>query len=301
VSNCSLIVGSLAFDDLDLPSGSFRDVVGGSAAYASLAAGLFTDVRVVAVVGVDFPVSWLQQLRSRRVDVKGIDQANGATFRWHGRYAADLATRTTISTELNVFAQFSPDIQESYRDSSHVLLGNIHPALQLRVLDQVQNPRMVAADTMNYWISGERPTLLRLMSRIDVLLINDEEVRLLGEDHNIARAARRVRSLGPRCLIVKRGDAGAMLFDDDGTFFCPALPLDWEVDPTGAGDTFAGALIGQLAALGDNSSASMRRALQGAAAAASFCVQGVGTEQLMQATLAQVEARRDQISALALC
>ncbi len=299
--NCTLIVGSMAFDDLELPSGSFRDVVGGAATYASLAASLYAKAKIVAVVGNDFPEMWMDRLSARAIDISGIERAQGKTFRWHGEYAADLSSRTTLATELNVFADFNPKLPPSYRESSHVLLGNIHPELQLRVLEQIIEPKFVAADTMNYWIQGERTQLAKVISRIHTLLINDEEARLLGEDHNIARAARRIRSMGPKALVVKRGDAGALLFDNEGTFFCPALPLDSELDPTGAGDTFAGALLGQLTMTGAIEPRQLRVALRGAAAAASYCVEGVGPDRLFTVTREEVDRRRDRIAELSHC
>jgi sugar/nucleoside kinase (ribokinase family) len=291
----------MAFDDLELPSGSYRDVVGGAATYASLAASLYAETKIVAVVGSDFPEIWLDRLSSRNIDISGIERATGKTFRWHGEYATDLSSRKTLATELNVFADFNPKLPANYRECSHVLLGNIHPELQLRVLDQIVDPKFVAADTMNYWIQGERAELSKVIARIHTLLINDEEARLLGEEHNIARAARRIRSMGPKALVVKRGDAGALLFDDEGTFFCPALPLDSELDPTGAGDTFAGALLGQLAATGAVEPRQLRVAIRGAAAAASFCVEGVGPERLLAVTRQQVDSRRDMIANLSQC
>ena len=296
--NRALIVGSIAFDDLELPSGTYRDIVGGAATYASLVASLYTDVRIVAVVGDDFPGMWLDRFATLGIDIAGIERAEGKTFRWHGAYAADLSSRSSLSTELNVFADFNPMVPANYGDSSHVLLGNIHPELQLRVLEQVREPLFVAADTMNYWIESERPKLEKVISRIHTLLINDEEARLLGGDHNIARAAKRIRALGPKALVVKRGDAGAILFDDYGTFFCPALPLEIELDPTGAGDTFAGALLGQLTIAGAVEPGPLRAAIRGAAAAASFCVEGVGTERLLTITREMVDARRDAIARL---
>lgn len=301
MNRSALIVGSMAFDDLELPSGVYRDVVGGAATYASLVSSLFANTRIVAVVGEDFPTSWVDKLSAKGVDVSGIERAQGKTFRWHGRYANDLSSRTTLATELNVFADFNPKLPEAYRDSSHVLLGNIHPQLQLSVLDQVRNPAFVAADTMNYWIEGERATLERVIARVHMLLINDEEARLLGGDHNIARAARTIRAMGPRTLIVKRGDAGALLFHDGGTFFCPALPLEKEMDPTGAGDTFAGALLGQLASGQFDTANGIQLALRGAAAAASFCVENVGTDGLVALTKQQVDERREAIAQLSHC
>lgn len=293
-----LIVGSMAFDDLELPTESVRDVIGGSATYAALATCLFAPVRVVAVVGTDFPESAVTALSERGVDTSGIERAEGRTFRWAGRYAKNLASRTTLDTQLNVFADFRPKLPDSYRGSDFLLLGNIHPNLQLEVLDNVSSPRFVAADTMNFWIERERPLLLQLLRRIDSLVINDEELRELGEDHNIRRAAARVRALGPKRLIVKRGEYGAMLFDDHGIFFAPAYPLEDEIDPTGAGDTFAGALVGFLAQQTEIDDSSVRRGLMVAATVASFCVEGVGTQRVATLTRADVAARLDTLRTL---
>ncbi|HEY6723469.1 MAG TPA: PfkB family carbohydrate kinase [Polyangiaceae bacterium] len=245
-----LIVGSMAFDDLVLPSGEFPDVIGGAATYSAIAASLFARPRIVAVVGDDFPASVISDLETRNVDTSGIEKANGKTFRWAGRYADNLASRETLKTELNVFADFRPKLPPSYRDSPVVLLANIQPELQLEVLDQVRAPKFVAADTMNLWIDIERPALERVIKRVQAMVINDEELRQFAGEHNIKRAAQAILSLGPERLIVTRGEDGARLFDADGIFFVPAFPLEDEIDPTGAGDTFAGALLGQLAQLG---------------------------------------------------
>jgi sugar/nucleoside kinase (ribokinase family) len=293
-----VIVGSMAFDDLELPSGTHTDVVGGSATYASFAASLFAPVRVVAVVGDDFHAPTLKTLEARGVDTQGIEHAAGKTFRWAGRYAQNLATRTTLDTKLNVFADFRPKLPESYRSTPFVLLGNIHPALQSEVLDQVTRPRFVAADTMNFWIEGEREALGALLKRIDMLVINDEELRQLASDHNVKRAARAVLDLGPKRLIVKRGEYGAMLFDEHGIFFAPAYPLDGEVDPTGAGDTFAGALIGHLATEAELDGAALRRSLMIAATVASFCVEDVGTRAIERLDRAHVARRLEALRTL---
>src|SRR5688572_20817473 len=296
--NHVLIVGSMAFDDLILPSGEFRDVVGGAATYSAIAAGLFAKPRIVAVVGDDFPDSVLSDLQARNVDTTGIERAPGKTFRWAGRYAQNLASRETLKTELNVFADFRPKLPASYRDSSMVLLANIQPELQLEVLDQVQSPKFVAADTMNLWIDIERPTLERVIKRVHAMIINDEELRQFAGEHNIKRAAQSILSLGPERLVVKRGEYGAMLFDAEGIFFVPAFPLEDEVDPTGAGDTFAGAFMGQLAQLGNVDAGTTRRALLTAATVASFCVEGVGTERVARLTLKDVERRLAQLRSL---
>jgi sugar/nucleoside kinase (ribokinase family) len=293
-----LIVGSMAFDDLELPSGSFPNVLGGAATYAAHSASLFAPVQVVGVVGEDFPESTLSALNARGVDTAGVERRAGRTFRWAGRYADNLGSRTTLDTQLNVFADFRPRLPESYRSTPFVLLGNIQPALQLEVLAQARAPRLVAADTMNFWISGERSTLAQVLSKIDLLVINDEELRQLAEDHNIKRAARSVLKMGPKRLIVKRGEHGALLFDGGSTFYAPAYPLETEVDPTGAGDTFAGALLGCLAQSGALDEGSLRRALMIAATVASFCIEDVGTKRVASLTHAEIARRLEELSAL---
>ena len=290
-SNSLLIVGSMAFDDLDLPSGPARNVVGGSATYAAVSASLYASARVVAVVGDDFPAEALTMLQDRGVDTGGIERASGKTFRWAGRYAPNLASRETLDTQLNVFADFRPKLPEHYRDSKIVLLGNIHPALQLEVLAQAKAPKLVVADTMNFWISGERKTLLEVLSKVDALVVNDEELRQLAGDHNLKRSAKAVLAMGPKLLVCKRGDAGAMLFDGAGTFFAPAFPLETEMDPTGAGDTFAGAILGFLARAEKIDHATWRQALLVGATVASFCVEGVGNSALVALTHQKLAAR----------
>lgn len=293
-----LIVGSMAFDDLELPTGSHKNVVGGSATYSSFSASTYAPVRLVAVVGDDFPASELEQLRARGVDDAGVEHARGKTFRWAGRYDADLVSRTTLETHLNVFAEFRPKIPDAYRRSPYVLLGNIHPALQLEVLDQIESPKLVIADTMNFWIEGEPATLAAMLKRIDVLVINEEEARQLSGLHNITRAAREVLRRGPKQVIIKRGEYGALFFDQGSTFFAPAYPLEEVVDPTGAGDTFAGALVGHLAKTGDTSHEGMRRAIMVGSAAASFCVEAVGTRRVAALKDADVKKRLELFRAL---
>jgi len=293
-----LIVGSMAFDDLDLPTGSEKDVVGGSATYAAYSAALFAPVQIVAVVGSDFPESTLVDLSAHGIDIAGVEKAAGKTFRWAGRYAANLASRVSLDTQLNVFADFRPKLPAPYTSTPFVMLGNIHPSLQLEVLAQAKKPRLVAADTMNFWIEGERKILGEVLSKIDLLIINDEELRQLAEDHNVKRAAKRVRAMGPKRLVVKRGECGAMLFDDHGCFFAPAYPLENEVDPTGAGDTFAGALMGYLANCGELDAASYRRALTIAGCVASFCVEDVGTRRTSKLNQHSVAQRLEEMRSL---
>jgi sugar/nucleoside kinase (ribokinase family) len=279
-----LIVGSIAFDDLDMPTGEYRSVLGGSATYSALAASLLASdgVRVVAIVGDDFPDAHLTELGKRGVDTLGIERAPGRTFRWHGRYAPDLASRTTLDTQLNVFADFAPKIPAAYRAAPFVLLGNIHPKLQLRVLEQVQRPKLVAADTMNFWIERENDALHDMLRRIDLLVINDEEARELSGIHNLVKCAADIRKRGPKMLVIKRGEFGALLFDAAGTFFVPAYPLEEVLDPTGAGDSFSGGLLGYLASLrSDVSPTAVRRAMLFGSAIGSFCVEGIGPSRLL--------------------
>jgi sugar/nucleoside kinase (ribokinase family) len=288
-----LIVGSIAFDDLDMPSGEHRDVLGGAATYAALAASLVAGAgaRVVGVVGADFPEAHLEALRTRGIDTTGVERAAGKTFRWHGRYAADLGSRTTLDTQLNVFADFSPKIPAAHKTSPLVFLGNIHPKLQVDVLEQVQRPKLVAADTMNFWIGGEPQALAQMLRRIDLLIINDEEARELSGIHNLVRAAADIRKRGPKMLVIKRGEFGALLFDDAGAFFVPAYPLEDVLDPTGAGDSFAGGLMGYLAARGEISPGNIRKAMFFASALGSFCVEGIGPSRLLAIGRADLAAR----------
>lgn len=290
-----LIVGSMAFDDLELPTGSARDVVGGSATYSSFAASVFAPVRIVAVVGQDFPEATLSAMQSRGIDVAGVERAAGRTFRWAGRYDEDLIHRTTLDTQLNVFASFNPRLPEAYRDTPIVLLGNIHPALQLDVLEQVRAPSFVLADTMNFWISGEPKTLTSMLRRIDTLVVNDEEARQLSGIHNIRRAARDILSRGPKRVIIKRGEHGALLFDEEGVFAAPGFPLEEVTDPTGAGDSFAGGLLGYLAGQQHVTALALRRAMLYATATASFCVEAVGTQRISTLTREDVTRRVDEI------
>jgi sugar/nucleoside kinase (ribokinase family) len=288
-----LIVGSIAFDDLDMPTGEHRDVLGGAATYAALAASLVArgGARVVGVVGADFPEAHLGELRSRGVDTTGVERAAGRTFRWHGRYSSDLGSRTTLDTQLNVFADFSPKIPAPHCTCPFVLLGNIHPKLQVDVLEQVQRPKLVAADTMNFWISGEPKALADMLKRVDLLIINDEEARELSGIHNLVRAAADIRKRGPKMLVIKRGEFGALLFDEAGAFFVPAYPLEEVLDPTGAGDSFAGGLMGYLASRGEVTPTVLRKAMFFASALGSFCVEGIGPSRLLAVGRSDLAAR----------
>ena len=293
-----LIVGSLAYDDLEMPSGTFENVVGGAATYASIAASLLCPVRLVGVIGEDFPNLVISDLEKRGVDASGVERAKGKTFRWRGRYSKDQASRETLDTQLNVFADFRPKIPESFKSTPYVMLGNIHPALQLEVLAQVEKPKLVVADTMNFWITGEAKLLGEVMKKIDLLVINDEEARELTGIHNLVKAANDIRKRGPSHLIVKRGEHGALYFDDAGAFFAPAYPLEEVVDPTGAGDSFAGGLMGYLTRVGSLEHPHMRRAMYFGAALGSFCVEGIGPRRLLDVTQGDLKKRMDQFMAL---
>ncbi|HEY1955661.1 MAG TPA: PfkB family carbohydrate kinase [Polyangiaceae bacterium] len=291
----TLVVGSLAFDDLDMPSGNFRDVLGGAATYSSIAASMLAPVRLVGVVGGDFDEKHLDMLRSRGVDTGGVERQAGKTFRWHGRYSQDLASRESIDTQLNVFADFRPRIPEGYKRSEVVLLGNIHPKLQLEVLAQVERGphTMVIADTMNFWISGEPKALTEMLPKVDLFVINDEEARQLAGKDNVSLAAREIRKMGPKRLIIKRGEHGAALFDDHGVFFVPGYPLEEVLDPTGAGDTFAGGLAGYIASQKEQNLHTVRRGMFYASALGSFCVEGIGPKRLLEVDKAQLQTRLD--------
>jgi sugar/nucleoside kinase (ribokinase family) len=295
-----LVVGSIAFDDLEMPSGTFENVVGGAATYSAIAASLLAPVRLVGVVGKDFPEKQLESMQKRGIDTAGVEHADGKTFRWRGRYSKDLNSRETLDTQLNVFQHFRPKIPAAYRATPFVMLGNIHPALQIEVLDQIERPRLVAADTMNFWISGEPATLAAMLKRIDLLLINDEEARELSGIQNLPKAAADIMKRGPTKLIIKRGEHGALLFDPGGVFYVPAYPLDEVHDPTGAGDTFAGGLLGYLACRGlaDASPHTLRCAMFFASALGSFCVEDIGPRRIESVTQADLEKRIDAFRAL---
>lgn len=282
----------MAIDTVDFAStGGRHELVGGSATFASLAAGLFTDVRMVGVVGKDFPQTTLDTLKKRRVDLSGVQIVEGETFRWHGRYNEDLSARVSLATHLNVFEHFHPAVPAPYRSSDLVLLGNIHPSLQAEVLDQVEKPKLVAADTMNFWIHGTPNELRALLSRVDLLILNEEEARDLSGQRNIARVGRELLKMGPSRVVVKQGEYGAYLFDEHGPFHAPAFPIEDVVDPTGAGDTFAGAMLGWLDAQGAITPATLREAVIFGSAVASLCVEKYGTEALLNAGKDDIDAR----------
>jgi sugar/nucleoside kinase (ribokinase family) len=295
-----LVVGSVALDDIDGPFGLHRDLLGGSASFIARAAAYFTrNVSVVGVVGGDFPQVHLDELEELGVDTSGIERRHGETFHWVGRYAPDLATRETLETRLGVFAEFQPRVGEAARDAQLVLLGNIDPELQLDVLAQVRAPVLVAADTMNLWIDIKRDALVRTLAKVGTLMVNDEEARQLAGDHNLRRAAAHILKLGPTSVIIKRGDAGALLFYGGGVFAAPAMPLADVKDPTGAGDSFAGGLIGYLAYAGDLSPPTIRTAMIMGSVMGSFAVEQFSVGGLRGLTRERIQQRFDELAELA--
>ena len=294
----TLIVGSVAFDTLHIGGKCHTKVLGGSATYASIAATHFGPVQLVGVVGRDFPDTATRLLRDRGVDLAGLEVTDGETFHWEGRYSDDLSSRETLRTDLNVFADFRPKIPSTFRSTPFVMLGNIDPTLQMEVLEQITRPKLVLADTMNLWIDIRRDELCELCKRVDVLVLNDEEARQLTDEKNLVVAARALHALGPKTVIIKKGEHGALLLQGQDVFSLPALPLADVADPTGAGDTFAGALMGFLARSGDISSANLRRAVVYGSVLASFCVQGVSTSRIANATAEDVLARYNEFQRL---
>jgi sugar/nucleoside kinase (ribokinase family) len=293
-----LVVGSIALDDIEAPAGSVKSVLGGAASYFSVASSYFVRTQVVGVTGDDFPPEHLEFLVSRGVDLAGVTRAPGRTFRWGGRYHSSLNQRDTLFTELGVFERFDPVLPPEYLDSEWVFLANIHPALQRGVLEQTRAPRFSAMDTMNFWIEGSRAELEKTLSRVAGLVINDEEACQLTGSSNLVRAADAIRALGPTTVIVKRGEHGALLFDEDGVFAAPAFPLREVQDPTGAGDSFAGGFMGALAAGGSLSADAMRRAVIYGSVLASFCVERFSLDRFRTLTRDEIDDRFEQFRRL---
>jgi sugar/nucleoside kinase (ribokinase family) len=299
VNRSVLVVGSVALDDIDGPWGMQPDLLGGSASFIATAASYFTDkVSVVAVVGDDFPEEHIDYFRSCKVDVAGLERRPGQTFKWVGKYADDLATRATVDTRLGVFADFNPKLSEAHRDAELVFLGNIDPVLQRSVLEQARKPLLVAADTMNFWIEGKPADLARTLERVHTLVINDEEARQLADEHNLVRAAAKIRAMGPHSIVIKRGDAGALLFYEGGAFFAPALPLEDVRDPTGAGDSFAGGFMGYLAYAGNLAPETIRTAMITGSVMASFSVEQFSLDGLRGLTQDMIQQRFDAFAEL---
>ena len=286
-----LVVGSVALDTVKTPFGAASEVLGGSATFFSTAASFFTGVELIAVVGEDFPAEHLEFLKSRKIDLAGLERAKGRTFRWKGEYSYQLNEAKTLDTRLNVFESFRPRIPDRYKTPDMLFLGNIDPELQLEVLQQVKRPSLVACDTMNFWIEGKRDALWRVLEHVDVLIINDGEARALGSNPNLVKVANDVLARGPKHLIIKRGEYGVLMFNRERAFGAPAYPLEQVMDPTGAGDTFAGGFMGYLASTGNLSDASMRQAIIFGSVMASFTVEAFSLERLRTLDHAAIQQR----------
>lgn len=293
-----LVVGSVAFDSVKTPFGVADDVLGGSATYFSTAASYFTDVKLVAVVGDDFPDKHVNFLKSRNIDVSGLQRSAGSTFRWKGEYGFDLNEAKTLETHLNVFENFSPVVPESHKNPDVLFLANIDPVLQREVLHQVNRPALVACDTMNFWIGGKRDELVKTLAEVDILLINEGEARELAGEPNLVKAAAAIRSMGPHTLIIKRGEYGALMFGKDGVFSAPAYPLESVFDPTGAGDSFAGGFVGYLDNLKNFGPKQLRQAIIFGSVMASFNVEDFSLNRMKSLDYKEIEERYREFKGL---
>ncbi|MFQ5441333.1 MAG: PfkB family carbohydrate kinase [Thermodesulfobacteriota bacterium] len=293
-----LVVGSVAFDSVKTPFGEAEEVLGGSATYFSTSASYFSGVKLVAVVGSDFPDEHLGNLKKRGIDISGIKKVPGKTFRWKGYYDYDLNQAHTLDTQLNVFSDFDPSIPDAMAESKYLFLANIDPELQLKVLEQVKNPRLIACDTMNFWIEGKPEVLKKLLKRVELFVINEGEAREFSGEASLVRAAKKILALGPKTLIVKRGEYGALMFNGSSVFSAPAYPLEEIFDPTGAGDSFAGGLMGYLANTGDLSDDNMRRAIIFGSVMASFNVEAFSMGRLGDLTNEEIRARYNEFKRL---
>jgi sugar/nucleoside kinase (ribokinase family) len=278
-----LVVGSVALDSVETPFGKADDVLGGSGTFFSASASHLAPVQLVGIVGNDYPLSDLQTaFAGRRIDLGGLERADGSSFRWRGRYRHDLNAAETLETHLGVFSNFRPKIPEQFRRAPFVFLGNIDPRLQIDVLTQVERPKFVACDTMNFWIESRRPDLMKLLGQVDLITLNDAEARQLSDEFNLVKAARWIMARGPKLAVIKKGEHGAFLFTESSIFFAPAYPLESVFDPTGAGDSFAGGFMGYLARSGDLSEANLRRAVVYGSAMGSFAVEKFSVDRLLE-------------------
>jgi len=289
-----LVVGSVAFDSVKTPYGEAEESIGGSATYFSAAASFYTPVDIVAVVGRDFPRESLQFLSERHVDLSGLEVADGQTFRWAGEYEPNMNDRQTLDTQLNVFADFHPNLTDRHREQPFVFLANIDPELQGSVLHQTIHPKLIVCDTMDFWISGKREALLETLTKVDVLIINDSEARELVDDYNLARAANQILDLGPRAVVIKRGEHGATLITNDTYFSVPAFPVLTVIDPTGAGDSFAGGFVGYLAKSQDTSDTGLKNAMVHGSVMASFNVEDFSIRRLESLTQHEIDLRYER-------
>ncbi len=296
-----LIVGTVAFDAIETPFGKTDKILGGAATYIGLSASQFgIDSAIISIVGGDFPEAYLKMLNSKNIDTSGIEiKREGKTFFWSGKYHNDLNTRDTLITDLNVLADFNPVVPENFIDSDFLMLGNLHPAVQMSVIKQIPiRPKLVVLDTMNFWLDNSLDELLEVIKKIDVITINDEEARQLSGEYSLVKAAEKIHKMGPQYVVIKKGEHGALLFNNGNVFFAPALPLEEVFDPTGAGDTFAGGFIGYLASTHDISFENMKRAIIFGSNFASFCVEKFGTERMVNLSQKDVQKRLHQFKEL---
>ncbi|MBI5874394.1 MAG: sugar kinase [Deltaproteobacteria bacterium] len=293
-----LVVGSVAFDSVETPFGKADDVLGGSATYFSTAASYFSEVKLVAVVGEDFPEEHVDFLKNKGVDVNGLQRTAGKTFRWQGRYDYDLNEAHTLATHLNVFERFKPEIPATHRKSPYVFLANIDPDIQWNVLEQVERPKFVACDTMNFWIEGKPDALKRLLSKVNLFVLNEGEAREFAKEPNLVKAAKQILSYGPKTLIIKRGEYGALMFNGSSVFSAPAYPLESIFDPTGAGDSFAGGLMGYLANTDNTNEANIRQAIIFGSVMASFNVEDFSLNRMKTLTLKEIHERYKEFKQL---
>lgn len=296
-----VIVGTCAFDEIESPFGRTDKILGGAGTFIGLASSYFdVDAAIVSIVGDDFPQQYIDVLKEREINLEGLEIVDGGkTFFWKGRYHNDLNSRDTLVTELNTLADFDPQVPDSYKDAEIVMLGNLHPLVQLSVLDQMgAKPKLAILDTMNFWMDNALGDLKKVIARVDVLTINDEEARQLSGEYSLVTAAKKIHEMGPRFVVIKKGEHGALLFEGDQVFFAPALPLEEVFDPTGAGDTFAGGFAGYLASSGDLSFDNMKRAIIHGSNLASFCVEKFGTERMLQLTHEEINKRLQRFKQL---
>ena len=295
-----LIVGTVAFDAIETPFGKTDKILGGAATYIGLSSSHFNiNNAIVSVVGEDFPADHLNLLSSKGINIEGIEIVKGGkTFFWSGKYHNDLNTRDTLETQLNVLADFKPVVPESYREAEFVMLGNLHPLVQLSVLEQMKKPKLVVLDTMNFWMDNAWDDLVKVIAKVDVITINDEEARQLTGEHSLVKSARKISQMGPEYVVIKKGEHGALLFNAEQIFFAPALPLEEVFDPTGAGDTFAGGFTGYLAESGDISFKNMKNAVIYGSGMASFCVEKFGTERMENLSEHEINSRMKEFKNL---
>ena len=295
-----LIVGTVAFDAIETPFGKTDKILGGAATFIGLSSSHFNiNNAIVSIVGEDFPAEHLNLLSSKGINIEGVEIVKGGkTFFWSGKYHNDLNTRDTLETQLNVLADFKPVVPENYRDAEYVMLGNLHPLVQLSVLEQMKKPKLVVLDTMNFWMDNAWEDLVKVIEKVDVITINDEEARQLTGEHSLVKSARKISQMGPQYVVIKKGEHGALLFNKEQIFFAPALPLEEVFDPTGAGDTFAGGFTGYLAESGDISFQNMKNAVIYGSGMASFCVEKFGTERMENLSEQDVKSRMKEFKNL---